>query len=213
MQTLMGDGGRTSEPLSRDRIAAAALDLADREGLDALTMRRLGEALGVAAMSLYEYFPSKDALLDAIVEHAAKGLELPPADGDWRAQTLALANALLDTLERHPSGILIRRTRPMLSPAAMRTAERAMDILQGAGFEPEIAARTYRTVFLFTFAFAGFGGDSSMDYAAQIARLPSTEFPRAVAAADELAATMLGREQFTWAIERILDGAAIEAQR
>ena len=70
-------------PLSRRRVLEAAVRFADREGLEALSMRRLGAELGVEAMSLYNHVPNKDALLDGMVEVLLGELEVPPEKGDW----------------------------------------------------------------------------------------------------------------------------------
>ena len=69
--------------LSRDRLAAAALALIDRDGLEACSTRKLGAALGVEAMAIYHHFPSKERLLDAVAERLLAEMALPPPDGDW----------------------------------------------------------------------------------------------------------------------------------
>ena len=203
---------KTQPPrLTRERIADAALKLADREGIEALSMRRLGGELGVAAMSLYEYFASKEELLDALVDRATEEISLPGTDGHWRLRMVELAEELRSVLERHPSGVLIRFTRPMLSPGAMKVTESAMQILQGGGFSRADAARAYRTIFLYTFAYASFAGgrgdvDTTATAESALLTLPADTFPAVRAGARELAQTMVGDVQFRWGLDRILDG-------
>src|SRR5215475_6744049 len=88
--------------LSRDRILATAIRLADSEGREAVTMRRLGNALGVEAMSLYKHVANKDAILDGLLEGVLAEVELPQAGGDWEAELRRAAHSLHDALAGHP---------------------------------------------------------------------------------------------------------------
>src|SRR3954447_2104427 len=135
----------------RDLAARTALALVDREGLAALTMRRLARELGTGTMSLYRHFRNKDELLDAVVDLASReGLEHLVLRGDWQARLRTLARALYDGLTRHPGLVQVRLSRPMLSPGALRTTDIAMQVLLDAGFAPRRAAHAYRTLFLYT---------------------------------------------------------------
>lgn len=208
---MTGSPDTTPRRLTRERIADAALELADREGIEALSMRRLGAELGIAAMSIYEYFASKEELLDALVDRATEEISLPDTAGNWRLRMTELAEELRRVLERHPSGVLIRFTRPMLSPGAMRVTERAMQIFQGGGFARADAARAYRTIFLYTFAYASFAGhregmDRNVAPESALLALPADAYPTVRAGARELAQTMAGDVQFRWGLDRILDG-------
>jgi AcrR family transcriptional regulator len=124
------------KPLSRDAILEAAVALLDREGLAGLSMRKLGAALGVEAMSLYNHIPSKDALLDGIHERILLSLEQPPAVRSWqsfvRHQALALHRALIT----HPHAIPLFATRPASTPAAVERLDRYLQVLLDAGFKP-----------------------------------------------------------------------------
>src|SRR5262245_9190353 len=100
------------KPLTRDTILDAAVELLDRHGMERLSMRRLGTALGVEAMSLYNHIPSKGALLDGIHERILLSLDAPAHARTWQAfarqQALALHRALL----AHPNAIPLFATRP-----------------------------------------------------------------------------------------------------
>jgi hypothetical protein len=95
---------RTSSrrPLTIASIAEAALKLIDREGLSALSMRRVGAELGVEAMAIYHHLPNKEALLEAVVTHGTPGA-LPLPDGGWRTDLRALANAVHRQFSAHPA--------------------------------------------------------------------------------------------------------------
>ncbi len=86
------------EPLTRDRVMGAAIALADEEGIEALSMRKLGQALGVEAMSLYNHVKNKDDILDGIVDMVVSDFELPPPDTDWKAAIRRTAISAHDVL-------------------------------------------------------------------------------------------------------------------
>jgi AcrR family transcriptional regulator len=101
-------------PLTRDRILAAAIELADAEGIDGLSMRRLGAALGVEAMSLYHHVANKDALLDGITDVVLGEADLPAPGGDWRGNVRTIARSTHAVLMRHPwaAAQMLARTIP-----------------------------------------------------------------------------------------------------
>jgi AcrR family transcriptional regulator len=121
-------------PLTRDAIFDAAVALLDRHGMAGLSMRRLGAALGVEAMSLYNHVPSKAALLDGIHERILLSLDPPAQARTWqsyvRHQALALHRALL----AHPHAIPLFATRPAATPGAIERFEHYIEVLRGAGF-------------------------------------------------------------------------------
>src|ERR1700761_1154812 len=98
-------GRRRGRPakLSRAAVVAAALALLDRDGVEALTMRRLGAELGVEAMSLYRHVPSRDALLDALADRLAPEMDAPDSGADWAEALRALAAELRAAGRRHPA--------------------------------------------------------------------------------------------------------------
>lgn len=123
-------------PLTRDAILDAALALLDRHGLAGLSMRRLGAALGVEAMSLYHHIPSKDALLDGLHERILLSLDPPPQAQHWQAFTRHQAHALHRALLAHPHAIPLFATRPAATPAAIAQLDRYLAVLLEAGFQP-----------------------------------------------------------------------------
>src|SRR5258706_5684902 len=106
--------------LSRERVLEAALQIVDREGLEAISMRRLGDALGVEAMSLYNHVPNKAAVLDGVFERVLAELPvLKPGRKSWRAVLKAQALALRDVLAAHPNALPLFATRPAVTEASL----------------------------------------------------------------------------------------------
>ncbi|MCK8432929.1 TetR family transcriptional regulator [Streptomyces sp. D2-8] len=141
--------------LNRERVLASALALVDREGLSALSMRRLGTELGVEAMALYRYAASKDALLDGLVEALYLELEERLAadadeDPDWRAGLHRIARSTYAVCLTHPRAVPLLATRLLAVPLARRPAavlrdhERVLTLLRGAGFDTSAAADVFR---------------------------------------------------------------------
>ncbi|MEV3990548.1 TetR/AcrR family transcriptional regulator [Streptomyces sp. NPDC049837] len=126
--------------LTLDRIVTAAVEVADAEGLDAVSMRRLSAELGTGTMSLYRYVPGKAELLDLMLDRV-RGAMLdpqPPEPCDWRAAVDALARAELDLYRRHPWLLKVNQTRTVLGPSALRGLELALTGLKSMGLtDPE----------------------------------------------------------------------------
>jgi AcrR family transcriptional regulator len=126
------------EPLKREQIVSTALALVDRNGLKALSMRRLGAELGVDPMAVYYHIPNKQALLDAIVEAVMAGIDLsvdnPTAPPEERI--LCAARAYRDTMLAHVKALPILLAHGPATPAAMRPVERLIGILRDAGLPP-----------------------------------------------------------------------------
>ncbi len=145
----MGEVGR--RPLSRRRILDAAVELVDREGLGALSMRRLGRELGVEAMSLYNHVPNKEALLGGMVEVLIEGLEIPTeSSGGWERQVRGSFRAYLKLARAHPEVFQLFATRPLGTGEALRIFE----VLRGAGLDMVPALHAFRTLSSYTIGYA-----------------------------------------------------------
>jgi AcrR family transcriptional regulator len=137
--------------LDRQRILEAALDLVERDGLDALSMRKLGSGLSVEAMALYHYFPSKAALVDGLVGVVLGRLELPePGPGqDWAAVVRQVARSFRDLGTAHPNIFPLLATIGLDNPASLAPAEAVLAVLTGAGlnageaFDAFVALKSY----------------------------------------------------------------------
>jgi TetR/AcrR family tetracycline transcriptional repressor len=134
-------------PLSCERIIAAAVQYIDANCLDDLSMRRLGAELGVEAMSLYRYFPSKAALLDAVVSRLLGDVSLPPAGGgDWEPQARAYARSFRAIAREHPQLIPLMATMGPSNPALATIHERMCALWRSAGLGEESAPRAQCTL-------------------------------------------------------------------
>ena len=137
---------RARRPLTRQRILKAALRLVDREGLEALSMRRLGQAVGVEAMSLYNHVPNKAAVLDGLVELLLGELEIPgPEAGDWRERIRRICYSYRRIAHAHPHAFSLAVTRSYNTPATLRQVEATLQILHAAGFDAETALHAFQT--------------------------------------------------------------------
>lgn len=137
----------TRTPLSRSRIAQAALAVVDRDGLEALSMRRLGAELGVEGMAVYRYFPNKAAVLAGVVEVLLAELVIPPPSNvPWSDVFRDVSRAYRALLLRHPHAIPLLGALPLTDPAAASAAGSVMALLRAAGFDAESALRTLATI-------------------------------------------------------------------
>ena len=201
--------------LSREKIVEQAAQLVVEDGLGALTMRRVSDALGVGTMTLYGYFRDKDELLDAVVDLHSSRLEVPRSSGPWKARMRTLMLALHDQLVKHPFLVELRLRRPLASPGALRWTEAGLEILTDAGLSPAEAARAFRPLFIYTFGHALFLPRDDPDRVVREARaalalLSPDQYPVVAGAADELAETLTGEGTYERGLDQQLDG--IEAQ-
>ncbi len=131
-------------PLGPERIAEAAVGIADGEGLDAVTMRRLAAALGVAPMAAYRYVTGKDELLELMVDHVHGELELPSGEAGWRQVTRTLALRLRDVMLRHPWMSRVDWCGP--TPNQLAVLEGALTALAGNRLDADTSMAVYNTV-------------------------------------------------------------------
>ena len=152
--TAVSDAVRR-EPLDRHRILLAAVEFIDEKGLRALTMRRLGDRLGVEAMSLYRYVPGKDNLLDGVVETVIDGLYGDPqvhmsAEHGWQDYLQRLAHGVRTIALDHPQVFPLIATRPPAAPwvrpplRSLRWMENFLETLTACGFDDDAAVAAYR---------------------------------------------------------------------
>jgi AcrR family transcriptional regulator len=133
-------------PLSRERVLEAAVALADREGIGAVTMRKLAGELGVEAMSLYYHVANKEALLDGMVDvvvgeinEAVSQVEAPPATEDWKTATRARILAARRVLLRHPWAPSVFESRSTTSLPVVLYFESLLGLMREGGFSYDLA--------------------------------------------------------------------------
>ena len=130
-------------PLTKGRVLQAAVDVADREGLDALTMRRLGAELGVEAMSLYKHVANKEEILDGIVELVVGEIEIPSEGTEWKEAMRRRTVSAREVLSRHSWAIGLLEARGSRGPTARRYLDAILGNLRSAGFSIENAVHAF----------------------------------------------------------------------
>jgi AcrR family transcriptional regulator len=133
------------KPLSRERILAAALELVDEQGIDALSMRKLGHSLGYEAMSLYNHVANKDDLLDGMLDLVLAEMKPPAEDGGLPAIRAAALSAH-DALQRHPWAAGVLMTPARVRPARLEFMNGLLGALRGAGFSAETTYHAYHVI-------------------------------------------------------------------
>jgi AcrR family transcriptional regulator len=133
-------------PLSRDRVLRAAISMVDQDGIESLSMRKLGHALGVEAMALYNHVANKDDILDGIVDLVLDEFELPSADEDWEASIRRCAISGHDALLRHPWACNLIMSSSRVRPARLRYLEALLRRLRQAGFSAEETSHAYHAL-------------------------------------------------------------------
>jgi AcrR family transcriptional regulator len=133
--------------LTKDRIVRAATGLIEREGADALSMRRVAADLGVAVMSLYNHVPSKAALLDAVAERILAGMNVPADPAlHWTERARCLVRAFREVAHDYPRSVTLVLTRKVDAPSGLRPVEHALAVAAEAGFDGETSVRIMRAL-------------------------------------------------------------------
>jgi AcrR family transcriptional regulator len=146
--------GVTRKPLTRKRVLRAALEHADKFGLEELSMRKLAEVLRVAPMALYRHIANKDDLIDAMIDVVFTEIELPARDDAWRTAMRQRAVAARDALERHRWAIGLMESRLHPGPANLRHHDAVLGNLRASGFSVEQAAHAYSLLDSYIYGFA-----------------------------------------------------------
>lgn len=198
---------RRPRSLNRDRILDAAVAVADAEGLDAVTMRRVAQALGVEAMSLYNHVPGKDALLDGMIDRLVTELGAPAAGADWKAWIRERARSGRAMVRRHPWAPALLAARPRVRLPLMRYLDGVTGALLGAGFSPQLAHTAIHVldsrVLGFTRDLFDPAGQPAPD-PAMLEALATGTLPHAARIVAE--ATHDEEAEFAFALDLILDG-------
>jgi AcrR family transcriptional regulator len=210
----------TGPALSRERIVRAAIELADEQGMDALSMARLAERLGCATMSLYRHVASKDEL-QAVMFDAALGEPPQPDDPavGWRASLETWARTLLAVYRRHPWMPRMEITGPPLSPVQLAWLEVGLALLRGTA----LSAIERMSVMLLVSGYVrnearmvGQGGDSTPETVEQVARLIDADrFPAlsAIIESGAFTAAPFEFDHFAYGLRLILDSIEAQANR
>ena len=153
METQTKPKAKSRAPLSRERVLRAAVILADAGGIESLTMRKLGEELGVEAMSLYNHVANKDHLLDGLVDLVVSEIEVPSIGAEWKPAMRRRASSAREVLSRHQWAASLIESRIKPGPATLRYHDSVLGILREAGFSIEMAAHAFSLLDSYIFGF------------------------------------------------------------
>jgi AcrR family transcriptional regulator len=198
-------------PLDRDQIVTAALGIVDNEGVEALSLRRLAQALRVTPMSIYWHVHDKAELLELVGLAVLAEVEIPPARGDWRQQVADLHRAMLVGLRRHPNALDVLIGRARYGAAGVTMFERLLTILLDAGLPPEAAFDAYMALYEYLLGFAAVANRSPGFIEMQrqgvlyLRSLPAERFPSIARVAPAIGRHSLD-EQFEIGLAVMIEG-------
>ena len=215
-----------SSSLSREAVVSRALELADAEGLDGVTVRRLAQEFGVTPMALYWHVQNKDELLDAMGDALFDGIATDQAQrGPWHVQLRALFELLLDALRAHPQSATLAYRRVMACAKGQELSEAVLRVLREAGFSvresANLAAQGLMTVV--TLVENQPGTEAGLDGAdlqahldakrAAVLRLPADRFPHVIEAVDDLLDCDDPEEFYGFSLDLFIGGAQAMRRR
>lgn len=211
------DGGGRAR-LTRERVLAAAIEVADNFGIDSLTMRRLGEELGVEAMSIYTHVANKEDLLHGMVDAVFAEVELPSNSDEWHRAMRNRAVSFREALSRHPWATFLKDSGTVPGPATLNHHDRVLGTLRNGGFSLALTAHAISAIDSYVYGFAlrekslPFNAEVETAIMARImlAQLPAAEYPYLA----ELTANHVLQpgynyaNEFEFGLDLVLDGLA-----
>jgi len=215
MVTRTRSRARRRVALTRERVLRAALALADEGGIESLTMRRLGQKLGVEAMSLYNHVANKVDIVDGIVDLVFAEIDLPLGDGDWKTAMRQRAISLRDVLLRHRWAIGLMESRRSGGPANLRHHDAVIGSLRAGGFDITMVAHAYSVLDGYIYGFALTKMTLPFETSEEVAQVaetmlrpfPVNEYPNLVAMIEH--AMQPGYDygdEFEYGLDLIIDG-------
>ena len=212
----MADQGQRSAGLSRQKVIDAAMALADRDGIDSLTIRALADSLGTKPMSMYHYVDGKDAVLAAMVEAVFAEMRRPNPDVPWREALRDRCVSARDVLRTHPWAVPLLESGSAPGPESLAHHEAVLATLARAGFSLQLMAHAYAILDSFIYGFAMEeanlavqGGEQSPQLAEQIAAaFDPAKYPHLVRLATEhvMRPSYSFGASFEYGLDLLLDG-------
>jgi TetR/AcrR family transcriptional regulator, tetracycline repressor protein len=201
--------------LTPQAVAEAAARIIDAEGIGELSMRRLGQSLGVEAMALYNHFSDKEAILDAVAALALARIPIPTDRGAWRSRIKGICRAFRELARRHPNLFIVTFARPVMPTAALPVVEGMLGAFADAGLNADAQVSAFHVCHLYVRGFCLWELQT-------FERLPDgevpqvlavgTEFPRVAAAKHAIFTPDLERE-FENGLDMILRGLTVQRDR
>jgi AcrR family transcriptional regulator len=216
---MAGQTDRRAEPRlpwTRTQIVRAAIDLADQGGIESLSMRKLSQALGGAAMSLYNHVSDKDDLLDGMIDAMFSEVELPVGEVDWKTSMRERAISMRTVMTRHSWAIGLMESRRTPGPATLRHHDAVIGCLRDAGFTIQLAAHAFSALDSYIYGFAlqeqslAFGTPEETSELAKafLLQFPTKDYPRLAELTIEhvLQPGYDYGDEFEFGLDLILDG-------
>ncbi|MFR9749767.1 TetR/AcrR family transcriptional regulator [Nocardia sp. 004] len=205
-------------PVTKQRVLAAAVAVADEQGVEALTMRKVADRLGVEAMSLYHHVSNKAEILDGMVDAVFEEIARPEPGAEWRAALQERAVSVRAALQRHPWAVGLMESRANPGPATLRHHDSAIGALREAGFSIAMSAHALSVLDSYVYGFVlqeinlPFKTSAELEtVAGDIQRtMPNGEYPNLTAMITEhaLQPGYSYTEEFGYGLDLILDGLA-----
>jgi AcrR family transcriptional regulator len=213
MTAKRGDEAVQRVPLTRERLLAGAVTVADAGGLDALTIRSLADELGVTPMAIYHHVANKEEILGGMIDAVFAEIALPPAEVDWRSAIRVRAVSARDVLRRHPWAIGLMDSRRSPGPSTLRHHEAVIGTFRRAGFPIEAVGHAYSLLDSYTYGFAVQEAALPMDaedapamVEGFIEQLDPDAFPNLAELATWFAAGDEDGDEFGFGLDLVLDG-------
>ena len=173
-------------PWTRGQLLHAAVDLADKAGIESVSMRKLSQELGGAPMSLYNHVSNKEDLIDAMIDAVFAEIELPTGEQGWKTAMRRRAVSVRAALSRHPWDIALMQSRRTPGPATLRHHDAVLGCLRDAGFSLQLAAHAFAALDSYIYGFAlqerslAFGTPEETSELARafLLQFPTKEYPR-----------------------------------
>ncbi len=209
--------GKSTSPLTKEKVIQAALDLADEAGATSLTMRKLAEKLGVEAMSLYYHVANKNEILDAILDAIFNEIEVPSTDDDdWKSAMRKRAMSAREVVLRHKWAVSLMESRPNPGPATMQHHNAVLGALRNNGFSLPMAAHAFSVIDSYVYGFVmqeealPFETEEEIKVVADgiMAQFPIEQFPHLgeMIVDHALKAGYSYKKEFEFGLDLILDG-------
>jgi len=202
--------------LSREVVVAAALRVLEKDGGDALTMRRVADEIGVSASSLYGYVANKEELVQLVLDRIFEDLVPPPEGGSWQDTLKGFGRAMLAMYRSHRGVAALTLGRVAVTPSMLAMGERVLAELRAAGMPDQVAAFVGDLAGLYVGAYAyeqdvsllaGHEDEFLGQFTAWMSSLPVDRFPNTVALTKQLVAGT-GDDRFEWGMDVIVRGLA-----
>jgi AcrR family transcriptional regulator len=216
------------QPLSRDQIVAAAIKLIDAEGLDAFSMRRLGQELGAGATSVYWHVKDKDQLIDLVLDELVEEVRIDDdPEQPWRERAARLAREFRAVVKRHRHLAPLVGARISVGPHTLRGMEHLLSVLRAGGFDGDRLTLAFASILTYALGSAvmdtreltgpGSDGKSVQElqamYAGMLASLPTEAYPNLVRLVTETGLEAMDDDvQFEYGLQRMFDGMEAESR-